>query len=412
MFHIVLAGCLTLAIAMGIGRFAYTPIFPLMQAVLPFSDAYAGFLASSNYLGYLLGAILAGIIQWGNRKVYYLKIHLVLNIASTLAMGFSTQFSLWMVFRFISGVSSGLIFVLASSILLDFLTKHGRASWSGYFFSGTGLGIALTGVLVPILATYYTWTEAWLGLGIVSTLMCFYIFKVVREDTFALFMEAPLKTGSLTAEESKQKQSIQHEVSESDIDTSRNKRMLNWLILAYGCEGVGYIITGTFMVAMVSETVAFTHASSISWTLVGLAAIPSCVLWAQLGARWGNFIAIKVAYVVQAVGIILPILSTNVAVIFIGAILFGGTFMGIATLVLSIARELFPKESSRPIGYLTAAYGVGQIIGPIVAGILVSMTGNYVSAVIFAVLILLIGLAFLSIAWFIYSQKVRKSATL
>lgn len=400
LIQVTLAGTLTLAIVMGIGRFSYTPIFPLMQKAFPFSDAHAGFLASSNYLGYLLGALFAGVIRWGEKKIYYLKVYLVLNIASTIAMAISTQFVLWLLFRFLSGITSGLVFVLVSSILLDFLTQQKQSSWSGYFFSGTGWGIALTGVLVPILAAHYTWAGAWMGLGIISIILAVYIFNVIKQKTISPCNEQ----GKI--------QDNTRLAYKPDTGQGHHKKVLFWLILAYGCEGLGYIITGTFLVAMVEKTSVFEHASMISWTLVGLAAIPSCLLWAKLGERWGKLMALMLAYVVQAVGISLPILSGHVAAISLGALLFGGTFMGITTLAVSLARQLFPQESNRPIGYLTAAYGVGQIVGPALAGIFISLTGNYLFAVLFAVLILLSGLVFLGLAWTSHNQKVGKSATL
>lgn len=388
--RVVVAGALTLAVAMGIGRFAYTPIFPLMQSVLLFSESHAGYLASVNYLGYLIGALLGGVINWKNRKVYYLKIHLLINIISTIAMATTTHFSLWMLFRLVSGVTSGLVFVLISSILLDYLAKNKLSSWSGFFYGGVGIGIVLTGILVPIFHYYFNWQGAWIGLGAIAFAFSIWIFKWVREEE-----TAPTK-----------------QVHHSTTTGSQSKSVLAWLILAYGCEGLGYIITGTFLVAMIEQATAMKHVSSVSWMLVGLAAIPSCMIWALLGKRWGRLLTLKVAYVVQALGIILPVFSANMYVTFLGAVLFGGTFMGITTLAVSVARQLLPNESSKAIGYLTVAYGIGQIIGPSIAGVLVSKIGNYLVALVFASSILLLGIVFLIAAQFEHGRKAGKSVTL
>lgn len=372
--YVVLAGALTLTVAMGIGRFAYTPIFPLMQAATFFSEAYAGYLASINYLGYLLGAFFGGLINWKDRKAVYLKLYLLVNILSTMLMAVSSQMGIWMFLRFVSGLTSGLCFVLVSSIVLDYLAKNQRLPWSGFFYSGVGFGIVLTGLLVPVFAHFFSWQGAWLGVGLLALLFSLYIFRWVEVAADGTSFQQ-LKSGRT-----------------KDI---HHGSILIWLILAYGCEGLGYIITGTFLVAMVEQAVGLPHVSAFSWVLVGLAAFPSCLLWAKLGERWGNLFTLKITYIVQAVGITLPVLTSNAYVTFVGAILFGGTFMGITILTLSVARELFPQQSSKVIGYLTAVYGIGQIIGPAVAGVMVARTGDYTLAILFATAVLFIGIGFL-----------------
>ncbi|WML29049.1 YbfB/YjiJ family MFS transporter [Neobacillus sp. OS1-32] len=140
-FSFLIGGIFSLMIAMGIGRFAYTPILPLMQEALTFTDSVAGYLASSNYAGYFVGAILTGVLPLKKHKTFYLRVSLVASIITTCMMGLTQAYILMLIIRFISGVASAFIFVLASSIVLDKLASAGKTNWSGYFYSGVGFGI-------------------------------------------------------------------------------------------------------------------------------------------------------------------------------------------------------------------------------------------------------------------------------
>ncbi|MDB5084062.1 MAG: permease of the major facilitator superfamily protein, partial [Bacilli bacterium] len=154
-------------IAMGIGRFSYTSILPLMQAQVHLSVTQASYLASSNYLGYLIGGFGAGLIRWGTKRAFNLRTQIMMSIVTTGLMGLSSSFSIWMILRLLSGISSGLIFVLASSLVLDALLNDNRAKWIGIFYGGVGAGIAMTGLMVPVLNAY-SWRGAWVGLMLIG----------------------------------------------------------------------------------------------------------------------------------------------------------------------------------------------------------------------------------------------------
>ncbi|WP_236841333.1 YbfB/YjiJ family MFS transporter [Brevibacillus formosus] len=137
----IISGFVMLIIAMGISRFSYTSILPLMESQAHLSVSEAGYLAASNNLGYLIAAFGAGFITWGAKRAYHLRIQLALCIGSTGLMGITTSFLWWMILRFLSGISSGLIFVLSSSLILDALISAKREKWAGIFYGGVGAGI-------------------------------------------------------------------------------------------------------------------------------------------------------------------------------------------------------------------------------------------------------------------------------
>lgn len=365
----LIGGILSLIIAMGIGRFAYTPILPLMQNDLSFSDTVAGTLATSNYAGYLLGAILAGVIPLKQHRTILLRISLIISILSTACMGFSHSYLIWFVFRFLSGLASAFVFVLASSIVLDKLAARDKTNWSGFFYGGVGLGIALTGLLIPSLNHTFKWEGAWVGLAVVSVILAFFVWLWLKDDPLILERKMKQETFTLVPP----------------------VKCLPWLIVAYGLEGLGYIVTGTFIVLIAEKTPNFSGDATFVWLVVGLAAVPSCMIWSSLAKKGGYVKSLVIAMILQSVGIAMPVFWLSQTSLIISALLFGATFMGITTLATTLARQISPSNSSRIIGYLTAIYAAGQMIGPTIAGILASFTHDYHAALIGAASVVFVG---------------------
>lgn len=368
-FLLLIGGIFSLMIAMGIGRFAYTPILPLMQNALSFSDAMAGYLASNNYAGYFSGAILAGFLPLKKHKTLYLKVSLMANIFTTLGMGLSHSYFLMFVFRFISGVSSAFIFVLASSIVLDKLADIGKTNWSGLFYTGVGFGIFSSSLMIPTLNHAFYWEGVWIGLAIVSGILTIFVWMWLKD--------------SQNIVSKKNKQEVMNYVLPY--------KWLRWLIIAYGLEGLGYIVTGTFIVSVAEKTSTFSSNPTIVWMVVGLAAIPSCIIWSSLAKKWGYIKALVAAMTLQSLGIAMPVFWMSRASLIISALLFGATFMGITTLATTLARQISPSNSSRIIGYLTSTYAAGQMIGPTIAGVLSSFTHDYNASLIGAASVVLAG---------------------
>lgn len=368
-FIFLIGGIFSLMIAMGIGRFSYTPILPLMQNALSFTNAEAGYLASSNYAGYFVGAILSGILPLKKHKTFYLRISLMVSILTTYMMGLSHFYILMLIVRFISGVASAFIFVLASSIVLDKLAVTGKTSWSGLFYSGVGFGIFFSTLFIPSLNNLFAWEGVWIGLAIVSIILTIFVCmwlkdspntRVKKDEQLIIAQAPPLK-------------------------------WLPWLIAAYGLEGLGYIVTGTFIVSIAEKNPIFSIDPTFVWMVVGLGAIPSCIIWSTLSKKWGFVKTLVFSMILQSIGIALPVFWLTQSSFIISALLFGATFMGITTLATTLARQMSPSNSSRIIGYLTAIYAAGQMIGPTIAGILSSYTQSFNSALIGAASVVFIG---------------------
>lgn len=371
---VILGGVLMLVTVMGISRFAFTPILPFMRNDVGFSLATAGYLASSNYIGYFVGALGAGFIT-SRRKLFTLAM-VIINVLSTLLMGLIDNYTLWLLLRFIAGVTGGFVFVLASSIVIDYLAQHNLAAWSGYLFGGIGLGIAFSGFFTPIFEAQFAWQGAWLGLGILSLIFMLATGFLWRH------VEVPDVTKQGTT---------QHSVKLTSL-------FMLLFIIAYGLEGLGYIITGTFLVDIIHNIPSLRAYSSYAWVVVGLAAIPSAPVWSWAITKFSPIFVLVIAYALQVIGIVLPVFSQSVFGILLSAFLFGMTFVGIVTMTTSYARQLFPTQSALLVSLLTTVYAFGQIIGPIVASQLVDYYATYNAALLFAGAIVLLALLIIVIS--------------
>jgi predicted MFS family arabinose efflux permease len=334
---VVMQGAAVLAVAMGVGRFVYTPILPLMEHQAGLSRSMASNLATVNYLGYLIGALTGIFVPAVARSRLASRLSLLVLIVTLALMPVTENAGAWLALRLVAGVASALLFVIATSAMLARLHR-GAQHLVGWGFGGIGLGIALSGVLVLVLQSTSTWRAAWWGAAILSAVL-----------GIAAWTLRPEPAGEAT--------SLQRHG-----DLPRTHRWFAALLTSYSLEGTGYIIAGTFLVAAISQNSPGWLGSG-AWVLVGIAAIPASAMWAYLAHRRPRSTLMLTALIVQAVGIALPSLFSGIAPALISAVLFGGTFVAIASLALAIGAHLqFPRS----VALLTAGYSIGQIIGPLV----------------------------------------------
>jgi MFS family permease len=350
------AGAAALAVAMGVGRFAYTALLPALQAALGFDDAAGGLIASVNLTGYLAGVLWARRTPPGAPRIWLLRCGLALSVLTTAAVSGFTGLPSWAGLRFLSGVASGLVFVLVSAAVLEALPR-GRERLSGVLFGGVGVGIALSGA-VTALAAAGGWQLPWLLLGAAAALLSLPALAMAPGEPV---LRPPAPAGA----------------SHDGVTFDR-------LAIAYGLEGLGYIVSGTFAVRAVQHTPGLERWAAWVWVAAGLAAVPSAALWSALSRRLGPRWALTAAMATQAAGMALPALSASGAAAVLGALFFGGTFIGIVTVTMELARRLMPEAAVRAIGSLTAVYSVGQAVGPYLAGRLASAMGSPAPAVLAA----------------------------
>ena len=352
--HLVaFGGMLALAAGMGIGRFVYTPILPFMEADLDLSKANAGLIASANFLGYLIGALLTALFQTQMSKRTWLLLSLLVSALTTAVMGLTTSLALFVVIRFLGGLASAVMLVFGSALVLDRLAASGRPGFSALHFGGVGLGITLSAILVAVLAAMGTdWETLWLGSGVISLVLLLAVMGLIPASPDTPFENKSTETGGLNS-------------------------VLLRLIIAYGLFGFGYVITATFISTIVRDSPTLQPVEPVVWTAVGLAAIPSVYLWSRVGQKLGNDRSFALACLVEAFGVALTVTSESTLFILTGAVLLGGTFMGITALGLIEARRLARGDPRKVLGWMTLAFGTGQMIGPLFAGFMFDLSGSF-----------------------------------
>jgi predicted MFS family arabinose efflux permease len=363
---LALGGLVALAAAVGIGRFVYTSILPLMAEDLGVSKGTAGLLASANFAGYLAGALLAATPTMPGSRRNWLLLSLIVSSLTTGAMAFTSSTAAFLTLRFAGGVASAFVLVLAAALVLDRLSAAGRPDLTAVHFAGVGVGMALSAVLVSSLAAWGGgWRSPWLASGITSVLAVGIVAGLIADR-----VEPAMATAS------RQHQADPH---------------LAALVVAYGLFGFGYIITATCLVAIVRGSAQVCALDPLIWLVVGLTAAPSVARWTWVGAKIGIARGFAFACGIEAVGVAASVLWLTPAGVLLAAALLGGTFMGITALGLIRARHLSSGDPRRTLAVMTAAFGLGQIVGPVFAGIIYDATGTFLVPSLTAVSALLVG---------------------
>lgn len=351
---------------MGMGRFVFTPILPEMIGALGLSVSQAGWLASANFLGYLLGAIL-GVGGWGQGRERAVALTaLVATTVLAAAMGLTVSYPLMLALRFLAGIASAFGLIFLSTAVFARLALMRRDDLQFVLFSGVGIGIAVSALMTGALyINGAAWFYGWLGAGLVGLLGTLVVF--------AWLEPAPKASGEVALE--------------PRLNISRP---LTATIVSYGIFGAGYVVTATFLIAMVRAGGGGPLQETIVWLAAGLAAIPSTWFWARVARAIGLASAFALACVVEAVGVGASVLVGGAPGLFIAAVLLGGTFVAITAQGLLLGRRLAPAAPRRAVAVLTTAFSVGQMIAPVVAGYLADWTEGFTAPSIAAACMLLL----------------------
>jgi len=339
--RVAVVGLALLAVALGIGRFLLTPLLPLMQADAGLSLIGGGWLAAVNNVGYLAGALLCMLLKL--RPAPALRSALLVVAASTLGMGL-TQDIAWLLFwRLLAGIAAALLVVQGTAWSLVRLRGDDHRMHEALVFSGTSIGIVVTGVLVAAMAPWrVTSAQFWLAFGLLGLLASAALWR-------ALAMPGAAATPTLA-----QRQGA--------------ALVPAWaLIAAYGLFGLGYVIPATFLPLIAEEQLHLPQLREWFWPLYGAASVLLTLLLPRVLRVLGNRHALAVAFGVMFAGTLIVLTAPGIAGFAIASILLGGPLMASVMLVMREARRLAPRDPTRLIAILTSAFGIGQIIGPLIA---------------------------------------------
>jgi len=336
---IVVVGLLALASAMGVGRFAFTPLLPLMQAHDGLSLGQGAWLATANYLGYAAGALACSLRPPAPHAAA--RGGLVAVAVSTLAMGVAEGYPAWLVLRFVAGVASACVLVGVSGWALAALGARGKGGWSGAVFSGVGVGIALAGA-AGLIAGIDAVPPAtvWLLLGAASAAVAAIGWLPLSADAVV----APAQASDLRRR------------SPGDAR----------LVAGYGAFGFGYIVPATFLPAMARDAIPDPAAFGWIWPAFGATAAVSTALVAIAFGRASPARLWTSSIFLMAAGVLAPVLVPGLAGLLVSASFVGGTFM-VATLAgMQEARRRAGAAAPRLMAAMTAAFALGQLAGPVV----------------------------------------------
>lgn len=353
--RVMFAGLCSLILTMGVARFSYTPILPVMMEQTFLDESSGGWLATINYLGYMCGAMIAALISDLKLKDTLYRWGLVIAVASTLGMVMAENYWLWSVMRFMAGLSSAAGLLLGSGLILNWLLRHHYKAEMGIHFAGVGLGIATTALLSIWMAGKFNWSGEWLVLT---------VFGIILLIPSWFWLPRPGKSSQTLS-------------GQQLVDNPPPRWQMNMIYAAYFCAGFAYVISATFLVAIVEKEPSLAGNGNLVWLLAGVAAAPACILWDRLARRTGVLVALILAYLGNILSLLLPVIATNLSGVVASGLLFGGTFIGIVSLMLTMVGKFYPTKPARPMARLTLSYGVAQIIGPAMTGMMVGYYDSY-----------------------------------
>lgn len=363
---IALAGMVALAVAMGIGRFAFTPLLPMMLHDGLLDLPGASWLASANYFGYLVGAVLCTLQPWLWARLRVLPLFAFVTLVRgglvatgllTLAMAWPAP-AAWPVLRFAAGVTSAVVFVYTSGWCMARLARLGVPALSGMIYMGPGAGIVLSGLAASAMTAWH-WRAAagWVLFGLLAWVLAASVWRTLRGSDERLHAGAPAgqaagPTGSGASA------------------PPQGRAEMAWLALAYGLAGFGYIITATFLPVIARTALPGSAWLDMFWPIFGLGVMAGALLVSRL-PHGGDFrLRLIVCYVLQAAGVAASLYRPSLAGFVLGSVLLGLPFTAITFFAMHEVRRLRPAQAASFIGLLTAMYGVGQILGPALVALL------------------------------------------
>ncbi len=371
---ILLAGILAIVVGIGVARFAFTSLLPSMLGDF-LSLSYAGVLASLNFAGYLAGAVFSIFIRDINTKVKYFRIGMALSIVTTVVLATTTDETLWLVSRVVAGFGSAMVLIVGGAIVMVKLSFESKTRAMGIHFSGIGFSIVTAELISRAVLRSGTWSDAWLALSIFAFVVTFY-------SLYILSFDKKIK-----------QESVKHPLSRSIFSP-----YVILLILAYFTEGVGFVVQGTFLPDIINSLEGLEGYGNLGWLIVGIAGIPSSILWMRWAHSYGSVNVIMVAMALQIVGSLIPALSSDILLNLLSGALYGSTFIGLVALFLNLGGHLAGRNPVVLMGAMTAAYGIGQVGAPLYSVVLTERFGSYNATLYVTAAIVFIGIVLLGFA--------------
>lgn len=375
LFGVLAAGAIMLMVVHGLGRFIYTPLLPYLVDDAQFTAPEGAAVATWNYFGYLVGAMLA--IRWHrvSQIRVLLPVFLAVHVITTVFITQTDSLIVISVSRWLNGIANGVIFVQAPALILEWLVLRNRASMSGLVYIGVGLGLLVSSGLVSGTADWLEGAERWWPAALISIPLA--LWGACRLSRLEL--QDHLAGGD----------------GKAAVTTPLFDRASIPLFLSYAGAGLGYILPMTFLPLLANLELEAGHwLLDGTWLIVALCTIPAAWVWNKLGAKMGDIPALKLNFLIQLAGVLGVVLWPGAVGLVLCAALVGGTFLGTVLLTQRIGRALHPHQGPRLSAAMVALYGFTQMVGPWLTKQWLDAGGTLVSAFGIGVGALAFGLIF------------------
>lgn len=386
---IAVAGVLSLAAAMGIGRFAFTPLLPLMIAEGHLDIAAGGWLAAANYAGYFAGAVTASRLRWSSVRLAVTS--LLLTALLTAGMALQLPAWLWAAMRFAAGVSSAWAFVATAVWCLGALARESRGDLAGAAYSGVGVGIAGAGLyFLAGAAAGSSASSLWLHLGLLVLVLAIPVFVVLRRLGGDAAASLPRRAAT-------------------PPKGAGGSREIRALVACYGALGFGYILPATFLPVMARSLVDDPRVFGLAWPVFGATAAASTFVAAWVLRHASRLRVWSVSNIVMGIGVLLPSLRPAAWTIALSALCVGGTFMIVTLAGVQEIRARAPGDATALVARMTASFALGQIAGPVASSLLLHVPGFAAHGLDIALQLAATSL-FASAAWLWHAERSRHIA--
>ncbi|MFZ3074986.1 MAG: YbfB/YjiJ family MFS transporter [Psychrobacter glacincola] len=390
---IALIGMYCMAVVMGFGRFLFTATLPDIMIQLSLSTTIAGWLASINYIGYFIGALIAMFVP--PRLTWHMLIlwTIVSVITTMLLVVPNMSLNLWYVIRLLSGIASGVAMILSSSLVIQSFSVERRSVLSAVHYAGIGVGISASAILTWWLLTIgYHFDIIWLIAGMVSLPVLWLLYAIRPIDSIVSKPDNN-QTSSFHQTYINFKRSLYEALA-------GHSKPVALLLTSYMLAGFGYITSATFLPVMAAQRLTTQNSAGLSiWLVVGIFAMLSNPIWGALAKRIGEVKTLMGLTLLQAFGMYLPIGIDGTIGLYGNAMILGLTFVGMVSMTLTIIKNINPIYSNLLIGLATLAYAIGQFIGPLVTVALAGENDNFNAGLLVAAIGLLIGLILVFFFW-------------
>ncbi|WP_119025936.1 YbfB/YjiJ family MFS transporter [Acinetobacter soli] len=350
---ILFAGISSLIVAHGLGRFAFTPLLPYLIQDNVITLAQGANLATWNYIGYLVGALVAVSLHERNSTQSVLIWALLVNAGLTILQIITTDYTFFLLLRLCNGITNGLVFVLVPALILEWLAEHHKTQLSGLMFTGVSIGLILDSILIDWSSAWFSGQLRWIPIGLVALPLALFSVWQLKKITLSSRPTVVIRSSHLL---------------------DRNSTPL---FIGYAGAGLGYILPMTFLPTLAHELIRNQPFILTNiWLITALSCLILLPLWNKLGASTNDRFALICSYIVQILSLIAVLIFHNAIGVVICAILMGGSFMGTVVCSQRIARIFQPHQGPKLYAALISLYAGTQLIGPWLAKLWIDHGGT------------------------------------